>query len=370
MALYLAHQDDKKIVLKRPRYGCVNLIPLVFGLIVFAIGMFFSIRTFGDELQLFFFSSMVAGIGLLGIIMGGALLPWHHKRDPEYILFDHTQGIIEVRMNSKLAAQIPYSEILGFESYPLKSHDPDYPTTWALYLKKKNGSEWELISLPGKESDLLTFFKNALNHAKTSSTFLKTKVPANFKEVSNEAQSLISWRNRSSPAIMFVLVFTLMFTVVTIKGLYDIKSFPLLLDYIMLPFTFIIASIAMVYVVYRLFINLTDRNAVLIDQSHFEFFKFSILSGKQRMKMSVPLTEIAEVVYHYKASYAFSLELISPGELSYIKQHATNPLQQWKEILPKGRKAIKIPIDEISLAEGMIVESWIREKLNKHVKQG
>jgi hypothetical protein len=371
MSLRLDHHDEKHIVLKRQPYGCVNSLPTVVGMVLLVIPCYFLLGAVSNYMQ---FGSGISpmgavvllamfGFGGLFVIAGTVLLPALHKSIPEQMVFDHEAAVIRVTMKGKKdEGIIPYQEISGYRIHTESDVDENSSSkvTHYLVIVKKDGGEWFLNS--GREASRILDLLKAVPLDRQATTETEVKMPAKLTVHETESRSLITWRNRFSAPFIFVVIFALIFVTATLQGAREV-------GYMMVPFG--IASMGLLFLVYKFVRFHTARFAVCITNEQFEYYEFSAVGGKKRTSKAWPLEDIRRITYifspHVKGSTRFWI--MTSKDVAYMETYAGDPEKRLMDSVRNLNQPLILQLNALDPVECLHLERWLEHRIRQRKPQ-
>ncbi|MBX2964514.1 MAG: hypothetical protein KF845_00110 [Cyclobacteriaceae bacterium] len=367
MNLHIQSHDAEKIVLKRQPYGLGNRVFLVVGVCMLALSvyLFFTgelyLHNEDGELRLFtvsgIFMLVLLGFGVVLTLIAGFMLPATYKRTPKHIVFDHQRACMVVCMTDySEEGIIPYQDINSFRIYEPKNMLNADENQHHVLAEKKSGGEWTLVPghSRGNANKLIQFFTENVLQQNKSATLPAVKLPDKISVTKSGNTSLITWSNPYSFWSFSFLLISLLLGTGTVLAYTESGRVLFLLAAILL----------LVLNIWILYLH-TRKMALSITADTLEYYEFSRITKKRSKMLSIPLEDIAQVVYKYLPT-----EVSTSCDIWITtKQDAKKKPTLLSSLKPMAA-TLTLRLTTLNPVECLHLEVWLQQEINARRKGG
>lgn len=339
--MYLTTLEPDQAVFKRGGYGCTNVIPVIAGLCIMAVGIFIWSLA-GIDSSAYIFAMVVVGLGILFLIGGLVLIPATYANTPKSITLNHAHGKVEVHVKNQ-TGYIPYSDIETFFVDPGgTAADPqsEFKACWAICMRKKDGEKWALTTYykQAKAEQVVASLQQGLSRNPNATIYQRPELPRQVEVHEGAGKAMLVWRKPFSATTLYVIIFTMMFGVMTVQG-------TLKFTFLMIPFW--IGTGLLAYMAIRLIQSHLRRFLISVDATQFNYHEFSKISGKQKKAVSMPTVDIDRLTYSFwTGNRGIGRFCIEPREGSAYKK-------------------IEFMLEGLNPAEALQLEGWLQLKMKE-----
>lgn len=300
---------NDKIIFSRAGAGCSRIALIVFGSFFALIG----IGLFIFDSSSSFFSSiriMFTAMGSIFVLIGIKLPKMMGKAYPDKLVFDNTNGRIEVRQEASEVklAYMYYDEIADI-LVRARSEDNDSSSTgsrtysYYVYLVKKDGGEWELLkrgSHEGAEEDVARLKQLIRFDAVPVKVPVSIGTSKKYTITKGAHKTELSWRNTLGIQEISLAIFAGLFIFMagSIFSLVDELSAFTIFFMLIAGFISLVFLLVMGYFFRKALKNLRTTYAVSISSMTFEYMERD-KQGRELKSERVPLNELHAIAYSF-----------------------------------------------------------------------
>ena len=369
--------DHDRIVFTRLSDGCSRVFFIFAGSIFTVVGMCLLIFTTDPALPMSVIRWVFPLFGLIAIYAGIALPSIQKKSIPDEIVFDNTNGRIQVSQEASeiKTAYIYYDEIdditmkVKKQSGSGKSSRTYY--SYHVYLTKRDGGQWELMKL-NSQADALFEIGKLKSLIQFSALPVRVPVPSLTSKkytVRNEFQKTeLTWRNKLGYGPWALAGFSILFLSVgyaIIGSGFIEEDFPVfgmfVMGFIGLIFMIVIGSNAM-----KMVKNANTEYATAISPFGLEYIERS-LAG--RINKSVPFVhnDIYAISFSFDSDSALRKIYIYTHE-QFQKQRSMTvnlSLESIRTMYNFYQGLVCLEIQSLTPVEALVLENYLQEQLNE-----
>lgn len=222
-------------------------------------------NSIGADAEFSFIGFFLAAFGIIMFVAGGFALPAQYKRIPQELVFNNKDGVVEVRMGEQNHfGYIPYSDIEGFGARtitPDKFTSEEQVSRHKVWMKKKDGATWDLMSGPSYENakKMNELLRNEVQLSVPPNPSLKNALTDKIKAADSGGKAFMYWRGSFQVGFVMVLVFTLLIVVCAVKAILGLG-----MNFVP-GATFAVVALGMCFLVYKMFQAARRQYGITID---------------------------------------------------------------------------------------------------------
>lgn len=366
---YTIDKDDS-VVFRRSEQGCGRFLFVFAGLLFTSVGVVLFLFSDSDDLLVNVMTYLFPLFGLTALTVGVRLPAILRKSTPDSLTFDNANGRIAVQQQASdvKIAYIYYDEIEDF-IIKVKKHETSGSSrktsrtyyTFHVYLKKKDGGQWELLRFDKEE-----LAKNEIEKLKTLIRLNQEPVRVEaegtshkYRLVNLDDQMEIIWRNPVGFGPLVLLIFSAVFVTI----FYTIFQSLLLTDDLPVFGYVVMGFIAVVFVIViggnalKLVRNFRTVYCVAIDSVSLCYIERG-LSGVERKKVEFPMKDLHAISFSFDTDESQRKIYIYTHE-QFNKQNLdlSFSIASVKEVIDYYTSLVALDVQELTPVEALALEN-------------
>ncbi len=383
----IAGQD--RVVFTRLKSGCGQSVFIVVGSLFALIGMGLLVFAPADAgMPLSMMRYLFPLFGIIAVVVGIRLPGLQGKSTPDELIFDNINGRVQVNQQQSeiKTAYMYYDEIEGFRLKIKKESSSSSGTrssgsyyTYHVYLQKKDGGQWELMSMGSERA--------ALGHIETLKQAVRLDVNPVRMPVDSAKSSKydlkdyghkleLSWKNPVGLTALFLIGFSIIFLSIfytIMSTAFDMEDgFPVF-------FVLIGGFIAVVFLiviggnVIRVLKNAKTVYAIAITDSTLDYYEKDS-AGRIKKDVRFPLLDIHAISFSFDTQSTLRRVFIYTHEQFKKKNEIeSNPklsIDYIRTMYNFYREIVSLDMQELTSVEALYLENYLQEQIRQRGRVG
>lgn len=373
-------KDQNKITFTRLNAGCGRFLFIFVGTIFTLIGL--CLIAFMENPQMpFSIIRFVVPIFGLGAIYAGIMFPKMQQRNiPDEIIFDNANGRVEINQKESdiKTAYIYYDEIADFIVKAKKQESSSSGTsssrtyyTYHVYLKKKDGGQWELLKF-GSESSaveevlkLKSLVRLEMPPQKVSPDVTQSQ---KFKISNDYHKTEISWRNKIGYGPLFLALFCALFLTIGYailgSGFLE-EDFPVF-AYFVVGFIGVVFVIVIGGTIMRMVKNANTVFAIVVSTANLDYIERDV-AGRIKKTVQFPLSDLHAISFSFDTDNVLRKIFIYTHE-QFEKQNTMTvsfSLESIKAMYAFYKDLVSLDLQDLTAVETLQVENYLQQQIRE-----
>lgn len=371
---YTAVNDT--IVFTRAGTGCARAAAIVFGSFFAIIG--FGLFAFESESSIFFmFRFMFAALGSTFVLVGITLPKLMGKAYPDKIIFDNTNGRIEVSQEASevKTAYMYYDEIEDFvvrvrsEDNNSKAYGRSY--SYFVFLVKKDGGEWELVKRRERahaEEDAARLKQLVKFDAKPVKVPVSVEPSKKYTITKGALKTEVSWRNTLGMQEIRLAIFAAFF-IITAAGIFSVvnslSDFPVFFM-IIAGFIGTLFVVIIGYYSRKALRNLKTAYAISISSMTFEYIERD-KHGRELKSERIPLASLHAIAFSFNTEKTMRKVFVYTHDQFQRKNKLSNDIsiEAFKSHFSFYNSLLRFELKNLTPVETLYLENFLQDAIRE-----